>query len=130
VRRELEKEEEMADTGVKLTAQEKVAKARAAYEAINRGEAGGEFAEDAVWHSQVSGEVKGAQAIHDAQRKQREMFDSFQLDVHDVLASDDHVVALTTLKTSKGGESKEDRLILVAHVTDDGKVQELWSFSK
>jgi ketosteroid isomerase-like protein len=118
----------MADAGVKLTAQEKVAKARAAYDAINRGEAGGDFTDDAVWHSMLSGEVKGVAAIRAAQQKQREMFDTFRLDVHDVLASDDHVVALTTLKTSKAGESSESRLILVAHVTDYGKVKELWSF--
>ena len=119
----------MADAGVKLSAQEKVAKARAAYGAINRGEAGGDFTDDAVWHSMNFGEVKGVQAIKAAQRRQGEMFDSLHLDVHDILISDAHVVSLMTLKTNKGGQPAEQKLVQVAHVTDDGKVKELWTLA-
>lgn len=104
-----------------------MAKAKAAYDAINRGEQGGDFAEDAVWHSMNFGEVKGLEAIRAAQRRQGAMFDSLHLDVHDILVSDDHVVSLMTLKTSKGGQSAEQKLVQVAHVTDDGRVKELWT---
>lgn len=117
----------MADAGIKLTAQEKIAKAHKAYDAINRGEAGGDFTEDAVWHSMNFGEVKGREAIRAAQRRQGEMFDSLYLDVHDVLVSDDHVVSMMTLRTSRGGQTAEQKLVQVAHVTDDGKVKELWT---
>ncbi len=42
-----------------------------------------------------------------------------------VLADDDHVVALTTTKLSKGDERFEGKTFFVFHV-DGGKVSETW----
>lgn len=49
----------------------------------------------------------------------------FRLEVHDVLANDDHAVALVTAFSSRGGESLEDRAAPVVHVKG-GKISEFW----
>lgn len=49
----------------------------------------------------------------------------FRLEVHDVLANDDHAVALVTAFSSRGGESLEDRAAQVFHVKG-GKISEFW----
>ena len=50
---------------------------------------------------------------------------TFRLDVHDVLANDEHAVALCTLSASRGTKSVEVPVANVSHVRD-GKVTEFW----
>ncbi len=50
---------------------------------------------------------------------------TFRLDVHDVLANDEHAVALCTLSASRGGKSVEVPVANVSHLRD-GKVTEFW----
>jgi ketosteroid isomerase-like protein len=50
------------------------------------------------------------------------------VDVHDVLANDDHVVALLQVKLqSSTGERVEYPVVEIAHVVD-GQVTERWAF--
>jgi uncharacterized protein len=50
---------------------------------------------------------------------------TFRLDVHDVLANDEHAVALCTLSASRGGKPIEVPVANVSHLRD-GKVTEFW----
>jgi hypothetical protein len=82
------------------------------------------FAEDAVWHSSLRRqEFRGRDEIMREVRRQQEDF-KLKLKVHDVTASDQHVVAL--LEMTREGQAPE-RLVHISHVDDQGKVNELWS---
>jgi ketosteroid isomerase-like protein len=52
----------------------------------------------------------------------------FEADVHDVLATDDHVVGLVTATVRVGDEAFTYRTAEIAHV-EDGKITERWAFS-
>jgi uncharacterized protein len=51
---------------------------------------------------------------------------TFRLDVHDVLANDEHVVALGTLSASRGSRSIKIPVANVIHIRE-GKITEFWS---
>ena len=50
---------------------------------------------------------------------------TFRLDIHDVLANDEHAIALCTLSATRGGKSMEVPVANVHHIRD-GKVTEFW----
>ena len=52
----------------------------------------------------------------------------FDIDLHDVLANDDHLVALVTATAMRGGETFTYRTAEIYHVAD-GKVTQRWAFS-
>jgi uncharacterized protein len=88
------------------------------------------FADDVVWHvggrSQLAGEYRGREAVFAFFGKIMEVTEgSFRLDVHAILADDDHAVALTFGTASRGGRSLTDQAAHVFHVRD-GKVTEYW----
>ncbi len=117
----------MAEARTKLTPQQKVDLARKAYDEINRGNVdAGNYAPDAVWHSVIWGEIRGADAIRSALRKQRDALDDIKLEPHAILADDDHVVALLNMTVRAKGQTLEVKLVQVAHVNDQGQIVELW----
>lgn len=117
----------MADARTKLSNEQKIAMAREAYARINRGDFSGQgWADNAVWHSLAFGDIRGKEQILATLRKVGEQVDSLTQEPHDILANDEHVVALLTLKASKKGKTFEQRVVQVAHINEDGKVQELW----
>ncbi len=88
------------------------------------------LSEDVVWHlpgrHPASGDHEGREAVFAAMR----YFDgSVQLELHDVLASDDHAVALLRATGSRGEKQYSANEIDIIHVRD-GKVTEFWSFSE
>jgi uncharacterized protein len=88
------------------------------------------FADDIVWHgggrSPISGDYKGKDEVFGffAQLAER-AGGTFRIDVHDVLANDEHVVALTTGTGQREGKTLSDNGAQVFHVKD-GKVTETW----
>lgn len=54
---------------------------------------------------------------------------SFRVDIHDMLANDEHGVALVTESATRGDESYEGTLVHVFHMSD-GKMTEFWDFSE
>jgi len=48
--------------------------------------------------------------------------------VHDVIANDDHTIALVQAHATRGGESIDYRTAEIMHI-EDGKVTERWAFS-
>lgn len=88
------------------------------------------FADDIVWHSpgrnQMSGDFKGTDAVLEQFRKIFEVSGgTFKIDIHDVLANDDHVVVLAHATAEREGRRLDDNNVQVFHVRD-GKVTEQW----
>jgi len=50
---------------------------------------------------------------------------TFRLEVHDVVANDDHGIVLVAARADRGDRSWEDHAVLVFHIRD-GKISEAW----
>jgi uncharacterized protein len=49
------------------------------------------------------------------------------LEVHYVVANDEHGVALYSVRAERAGRELADNQILIAHPTPDGKAAEVWT---
>ncbi|GAC1341307.1 MAG: nuclear transport factor 2 family protein [Candidatus Dormibacteria bacterium] len=88
------------------------------------------FDKDIVWHSPgrnpLSGEYRGVDAVLGLFGKQFELTNgTFKVELHDVLASDDHAVAMGTLSADRNGASLTEQYVHVCHFRD-GKLTEAW----
>src|SRR5439155_12616958 len=71
------------------------------------------FADDIVWHvggrTPIAGDYAGKDAVFGFFAKTMEMTGgTFRLDLHDLLANDEHVVALVTATGQREGRSLDD----------------------
>jgi ketosteroid isomerase-like protein len=88
------------------------------------------LAEDIVWHtpgrSPVAGDFRG---IDDVLASFGRLFElsggTFAVELHDVLANDDHTVALGVSRAQREGKTLESRYAHVTHFRD-GKIAESW----
>lgn len=92
------------------------------------------FAPDAVWHlpghGPLAGDQTGRASILAAMRRFEHLSGStLRVTVHDVLANDEHVVALLQTIGMRGEKSYQAREIDVYHV-GHGRITEFWSFSE
>lgn len=102
---------------------------RRAMEAIMAGEpsAGEYFADDLVWWQIGSSEpIRGKQNVMEAMSAYEGV--DFQVDLHDVVANDEHVVGLVEATVRTGDDPFTYRTAEIAHVKD-GKLTERWAFS-
>jgi ketosteroid isomerase-like protein len=88
------------------------------------------FAEDVVWHApgtnRFSGRFDGRRAAMHRLARMREEGISTTFDVHDVVANDDHAVALVHIHLeTPDGRRYDQPQVQVAHVRG-GSVAELW----
>lgn len=87
------------------------------------------FADDATWHSAgdspVTGVFTGKDEIFANFGMVQQRVDTLEQDIHDVLANDDHAVALVKFKATRDGKQLEQDQAFVFHV-DDEKVQSVW----
>lgn len=107
---------------------------RAGYEAFQTGNIDAlrtEFlAPDVVWHDPgsgpLSGDHKGIDEVLANFGKSMEVTGgTFRVELHDVLANDEHAVALATVSGERDGKRIEDNYAHVVHMRD-GKVIESW----
>ncbi len=92
------------------------------------------FSEDVVWHlpgnNQLSGVHRGRDAVFAIFAKTTQLSGgSFKIEVHDVLANDEHAVALTRGTASRQGRQLSSLDTDVYHMSN-GKVTEFWSFAE
>jgi hypothetical protein len=92
------------------------------------------FSEDVVWHvpgaNLISGVHRGRDAVFAMFAKTTQLSGgTFKIDVHDVLANDEHAVALTRGTASREGKQLNSLDTDVYHVSG-GKVTEFWSFAE
>jgi ketosteroid isomerase-like protein len=115
-------------TGVSI--EERIARVRETYDALasdNLQAARPNFAEDAVFHSQLrQSDFRGRDAVFaEMERQQRER--KLQTKVHDVCGSGEHAVALLEMSSETNGERRTDRVVHVLHLDNDGRIRELWA---
>ncbi len=85
------------------------------------------IADDVVWWQIGSDEpIRGKQALLESMQGMEGV--DLKVDVHDVLANDDHLVGLVTATVNVGDEPFTYRTAEIVHVKD-GKVTERWAFS-
>lgn len=92
------------------------------------------LSEDIVWHSGgnniLTGDYEGKEAVLGFfGRLMQESGGSFKNDIHDILANDEHGVALVTSSATRGGVSFEGNAVHIFHMRD-GKMTEFWSFAE
>ena len=89
--------------------------------------------ENIVWHvpgrSAVAGDYHGPQGVMEFFGKLMEVSGgSFRLEIHDLMGTDDHVVALIKATSERGGTTRTFDTAHVWHVAD-GKATEFWALS-
>jgi ketosteroid isomerase-like protein len=92
------------------------------------------FDPDAVRHapgrSPLSGDHRGVDDILDFFARTMELTGgTFRVELHDVVANDEHTVALYVARGEREGRTLEDRSVLVSHVRN-GKLLETWQHSE
>jgi ketosteroid isomerase-like protein len=108
--------------------------ARAGYEAFAKGDLAAVsdlFSDDIVWHSGgtnvLTGDYVGKEAVLGFfGLLMQETGGSFRTDIHDMLANDQHGVALVTVSATRGEGSFEGNVVHVFHMSD-GKMTEFWA---
>jgi ketosteroid isomerase-like protein len=90
------------------------------------------FHPDLVWHSpghnQLAGDHRGVEAVLGFFGRTMELTGgTFRVEVHDVVASDKHVVGLNSVAAQRDGKTLNGRNALVFHVRD-GRATEIWQF--
>jgi ketosteroid isomerase-like protein len=89
------------------------------------------FAEDIRWHipgrGPLAGHHEGIAQVMGLLSKISELSrGTARLDLHDILANDNHTVTLATIRAERAGKHYQDDLVQVAHV-QNGKVTEIWT---
>jgi ketosteroid isomerase-like protein len=106
------------------------AKAREIMDAFNRGDVpaiDGLIADDVIWHEIGRSEPRrGKAALMEAAPGVVDYEITAKL--HDVVANDDHTVALVDATATRGGKTLKYRTAEIYH-TRDGKITERWAFS-
>jgi ketosteroid isomerase-like protein len=106
---------------------------RKGFEAFSQGDMGaldGLFADDIVWHApgrnQLSGDHRGKEAVFANFQKLFELTGgTFRVEIHDVLANDEHAVVLAHASAQRDGKTLDDNGVQIFHIRD-GKVTEQW----
>ena len=108
---------------------------RRGYEAFGKGDLDtlrGLFSPDIVWHAggdnAISGDYKGIDDVFAMFLKLFEMTEgTMKQDVHDLLASDAHGVAITHVTASRpDGRTMSMNQVAVFHMDDQNRVSEAW----
>jgi hypothetical protein len=91
------------------------------------------FADDVRWHVSgrglTSGDYEGPEQVLQYFARLFELTGgTLSLELHDVLANDEHVVALVTVRGERAGKQLSDNTVLTYHFRD-GKVSEVWGQS-
>jgi ketosteroid isomerase-like protein len=89
------------------------------------------LADDVVWHfagrNPYAGDYTGKAMVQEVfGRRREETGSSLSFDVHDVLANDDHAVALVSSQAERDGKTLEWKSVSVYHMRD-GKIVEAWT---
>ena len=108
---------------------------RQGYDAFSRGDMDTLrelFHPDIVWHapgrSQLAGDHHGVDTVVGYLAKTMELTGgNFRVEVHDVVANDDHAVGLHKAHAEREGRTLEDNNTVVYHVRD-GKVTGVWQY--
>lgn len=125
----------MAEAGTKVNLDQKIQVVRDAFAAFKRGDLqalSDTWTEDFTWHARGSvfgGDFKGKDAALGAIARYPQTLEDIELDFHDILANDKHVIALVNSSFKRGGKSYRDQLVYIFHINDQAKATEAWIIS-
>lgn len=99
--------------------------------AMNAGDMSGldsAIADDVVWWEIGAADpVRGKQAL---MARMQDLSDfNITAQLHDVVANDDHLIAMVSVEATKGDSKLHYRTAEIHHVNADGQVTERWAFS-
>ncbi len=86
------------------------------------------MADDIVWHEIGRAEPRRGKAELQAGLMEGARDWTIAYDLHDVIANDDHAIALGTATATRGGRTLVYRTAEIFHIRD-GKATERWAFS-
>jgi ketosteroid isomerase-like protein len=90
-------------------------------------EAADMMADDIVWWQIGSAEpLRGKQALMESMGQMEDW--DIKVDLHDVVANDEHIIALVNATATKDGKTLRYRTAEIHH-HKDGKITERWAFS-
>ena len=120
-----------------MGAQDNAELIRSGYEAFVKGDMekiAEVFSQDIKWHiggnNVLTGDYNGQEEVFAFFGKLAEAAEgTFSVEIHDLLASDDHVVVLAKESATRGGTSLERDEVHVWHI-DGGKATEFWGIAK
>ena len=109
---------------------------RTGYRAFNEGhldEAMATIHEEILWHNggdnPLTGEFRGKDAVMEMlARFGQTMEGTYEADIHDVLASDEHTVVIGTYTATRHGRTHSARFIDIIHPAPDGRAKEFWRY--
>ena len=109
---------------------------RRGYDAFSTGDMatlGDLFSDDIAWHipgrSPLAGDYNGKERVFGLFSQLLELSEgTFRVEIHDVLASDEHGVVLAKVRGQRGGKTLEGNDVHVWHLRD-GKAVEFWGHS-
>ncbi len=109
---------------------------RGGYESFSKGDLDAlreRFSEDVVWHlsgnNPLAGDYKGIDEVFGLfGRLFQETGGSLKNEVHDLLANDEHAVALVRTSAERNGKRLEQNVVHVFHINPEGKTTEFWAF--
>src|SRR5579859_7724018 len=105
--------------------------ARQMTDALRRGDIQaleGFMAEDVVWHEIGRSEPRRGKAELRAAASDGNVDYEIHAELHDVVANDDHTIALIDATATRGGRTLRYRTAEIFHIRD-GKIVERWAFS-
>ena len=73
--------------------------------------------------------LRGKDALWAASKRILDRTDEYSLEAHDILANDDHIVALLVVRGRRGDRVLHERGVHVMHINEEGKVAELWAIT-
>jgi len=88
------------------------------------------FADDIVWHAPGRNELAGTywgkdEVFANLQKNMELTGGTFKLDIHAILADDEHAVTLLRASAEREGKALNDNTVQVFHIKD-GKLSESW----
>jgi uncharacterized protein len=91
------------------------------------------FAENIIWHvagtGPLAGRYEGIAEVMAVLGKISELSEgTVETELHDVLVSADHTVALATIRAERSGKQLQLNLVHVIH-SENGKAAEVWTYS-
>jgi len=87
------------------------------------------LADDVVWHQLGAETLYGKDAVVASMSDMEEFgADAFDIEIHDVVGNDEHVIGLVATTLNMGDQSFTYRTAEIAHMKD-GKLTERWAFS-
>jgi ketosteroid isomerase-like protein len=118
------------------TTQRNIDLTRKGYVAFNEAhidEAMATIHDEILWHNggdnPLTGEFRGKQAVMEMFARFGQITEgTYEADIHDILASEDHTVVIGTYTATRHGRTHSARFVDVIHPAPDGRAKEFWRF--